>query len=163
MQRFNMLLLSFGVAITVSAQSVVINADGTHSAVIQTGNTVTAINPDGTHSVGMVTGNMITVVDAQGRHSIGFTQSNTNVNINNDHSFSGWGKDAPGLSFNPGSRNREASPNRFYSFTAYNGGSCYIRHQAFIYSFVSHRTLTAIMLGSKNFLDDLETESIKIY
>ncbi|WP_114793264.1 hypothetical protein U0035_01700 [Niabella yanshanensis] len=159
-KKISVLLLLLGAAITSSAQSVVINADGTHSPVIQTGNTVVAINPDGTHSVGMVTGNMITVVDPQGRHSIGFTPANLNSNTTGDSAETYFGQNFHSSSPNFRSRYAEAAPNRFYPLT----GKRIIPLQGiqqFRYSFVSQAALRQIMWGSKNALTYLKMEVIK--
>lgn len=154
----SILFFHFGVAITNSAQSVVINADGTHSPVVQTGNTVIAVNTDGTHSVGMVTGNMITVVDPQGRHSIGFTQADINSNIIGNHANT-YSRSSS-LSFR--SRHCEAAPNRFYSLGGEKNAQQW-RLRKFQYSFVSQTVLGQIISGSKIPLVGLKTEDHKSY
>ncbi|MGE9313259.1 hypothetical protein ACLOAU_16540 [Niabella sp. CJ426] len=156
----SILLFHFGVAITISAQSVVINADGTHSTVVQTGNTVIAVNTDGTHSVGIVTGNMITVVDPQGRHSVGFIPHNINSNTVSNNTSSYWDKNVLSSCLNFRSRHAEAAPNRFYPLTGKRitpepGG------RKFRYSFVSQTALGQIMSAGKNTLDGLKTDQHK--
>ncbi len=159
MQKFlSILLLYFITAMTISAQSVVINADGTHSPVIRTGNTVVAINPDGTHSVGMVTGNMITVVDPQGRHSIGFTQADINSNIIGNHANTYFRSS----SLNFRSRHAEAAPNRFYLVTGKRRTRQW-KPQKFQYSFVSQPALKQIMPGNQNTLAGVKTGNLKSY
>lgn len=156
------LLLYFCVVITASAQSLVINADGTHSPVIQTGNTVVAINPDGTHSVGMITGNMITVVDPQGRHSVGFIPGNINSITISNPALSWWKKDSRGSCLRFRSRYAEAAPNRFYLVTGKRGTRQW-KPQKFQYSFVSQPALKQIMPGNQNTLAGVKTGNLKSY
>ncbi|ASK32532.1 hypothetical protein CEY12_21660 [Chryseobacterium sp. T16E-39] len=51
------------------AQTIVVNPDGTHSTVIDTGATQTIVNPNGTHSTIVGTGMTKTVVNPDGTHS----------------------------------------------------------------------------------------------
>ncbi len=158
----SVLLFHFGVSITISAQYVVVNADGTHSTVVQTGNTVIAVNPDGTHSVGIVTGNMITVVDQQGRHSVGFIPDSMKSNAISNNTSSCWGENAQGAPLNFQSRHCEAAPNRFYSLRGKKNTQQW-RLQKFQYSFIPQTVLKQIRSGSKGSLADLKTEDHKNY
>ena len=160
MQKWIILWLNVLLGITIHAQSVVVNADGTHSPVIQTGNTVVAINFDGTHAVGMVTGNMITVVDPQGMHSVGFIQGNTSSNTITGTTSALWEENARGSSLNFQSRHAEAAPNRFYLSTGKRNTQQW-KPQKFRYSYVSQPALKQIASGSKHALADLKTEDHK--
>ncbi|MGN7786702.1 hypothetical protein ACTJIJ_19365 [Niabella sp. 22666] len=156
----SILFFHFALAITISAQSVVINTDGTHSPVVQTGNTVIAVNADGTHSVGIVTGNIITVVDPQGRHSVGFIPYNINSNTVSNNTSSYWDKNPLGSSLNYRSRHGEAAPNRFYSLGGEENAQLW-KPRDFQYSFVSQTVLEQIISGSKIPLVGLKTEDHK--
>ena len=60
------ILLSLLCMVSISAyaqHTIVVNPDGSHSVVINNGNTATIVNPDGTHSVVINNGNSETVVN----------------------------------------------------------------------------------------------------
>jgi hypothetical protein len=69
-------------SLTAYAQhTVVVNPDGTHSVVIQTGNMITVVNPNGTHSTAIQTGNFITVVNPDGTHSTAMLTGNNTTMV----------------------------------------------------------------------------------
>lgn len=70
MRRIFITLLCM-VSLSAYAQhTVVVNPDGTHSVVINNGNTSTIVNPDGTHSIAINNGNTTTIVNPDGTHSV---------------------------------------------------------------------------------------------
>lgn len=71
------------------AQSVIVNADGTHSVILGEGDNKVIVNPDGTHSVIMGSGTSRIMVNPDGTHSqiIGDGNSKIIVNPNGTHSI----------------------------------------------------------------------------
>lgn len=65
------LVLLTGLQIT-SAQTVFVNADGSHSVGFVNGNSIIAVNANGSHSPGMINGNTAVIVNADGSHSVAF-------------------------------------------------------------------------------------------
>lgn len=71
-----------------SAQTVIVNPNGSHSVVIDNGSTSTIVNPDGTHSVAIHHGSTSTIVNPNGTHSTAIHHGGTStiVNPNGSHS-----------------------------------------------------------------------------
>lgn len=86
-------ILTYGQGIIVNADGthsiminsgntgIIVNANGTHSTVINSGaNISTVVNPNGTHSTLVNNGNIATIVNPDGTHSIGIN-SGSNIQI----------------------------------------------------------------------------------
>ena len=81
------ILLSLLCMVSLSAyaqHTVVVNPDGTHSVVINNGNTSTIVNPDGTHSTAINNGNSTIIVNPDGTHSTAVHNGNSTTLINPD-------------------------------------------------------------------------------
>jgi hypothetical protein len=64
------------------SQTVVVNADGTHSTIIDNGATKTIVNPDGTHTIVINNGVTKTIVNPNGTHSTIIDNGSTKTIIN---------------------------------------------------------------------------------
>ena len=65
------ILFTAGIQIKSSAQTIVVNPDGTHSVILNAESAIaTQVNPDGTHTTIFNHGNMKTIVNPDGSHSI---------------------------------------------------------------------------------------------
>lgn len=76
--------LFFILIFCVSAQTIVVNADGTHSIVINNGATSTVVNPDGTHTTVINNGGTLTIVNADGTHTTVIHNGTTSTIVNPD-------------------------------------------------------------------------------
>ena len=79
------ILLSLLCMVSISAyaqHTVVVNPDGTHSVVINSGNSTTIVNPDGTHSVVINSGNSTTIVNPYGSHTVVMNNGNSATKVN---------------------------------------------------------------------------------
>ena len=79
------ILLSLLCMVSLSAyaqHTVVVNPDGTHSVVINNGNTSTIVNPNGTHSTAIHNGNTTTIVNPDGTHSTAVQNGNISIIVN---------------------------------------------------------------------------------
>lgn len=64
-----LLLAYIFISCLVKAQTVIVNADGTHSILIDNGATKTIVNPDGKHSTVIDNGSTKTIVNPNGTHT----------------------------------------------------------------------------------------------
>ena len=74
------ILLSLLCMVSLSAyaqQTIVVNPDGTHSVVINNGNSATIVNPNGTHSTAIHNGNSSIIVNPDGTHSVVINNGNS--------------------------------------------------------------------------------------
>jgi L-2-hydroxyglutarate oxidase LhgO len=81
------LILTFALlslTLVSNAQGVVVNADGTHSQVINNGSTSMIVNPNGTHSTAFNNGNTSVIFNPNGTLSTAFRNGNTSVVFNSD-------------------------------------------------------------------------------
>ena len=84
-------LLSLLCMVSLSAyaqHTVVVNPDGTHSVVVNNGNSSTIVNPDGSHSTAIHNGNSTTIVNPNGTHSTAIHNGNSSTIVNPDGSHS---------------------------------------------------------------------------
>ena len=72
----------WSLALAASAQGVVVNPDGTHSHIMNNGNTSVIVNPNGTHSTVFHNGNTSVIINPSGTHSTAFRNGNTSVIVN---------------------------------------------------------------------------------
>lgn len=86
--KLGLTLTLLSLALVSNAQGVVINSDGTHSQIINNGNTSIIVNTNGTHSTAFNNGNTSIIVNPNGTHSTAFHNGNTStiVNPNGTHS-----------------------------------------------------------------------------
>lgn len=71
------------VSLSAYAQhTVVVNPDGTHSLVINSGNITTIVNPDGTHSTGIHSGNSTTIVNPDGINTVVIKNEKSATKVN---------------------------------------------------------------------------------
>ena len=82
MTKLHLTFLLIGCAALAQAQGVIVNADGTHSVVVNNGSTSTIVNSNGTHSTAIHNGSTSTIVNANGTHSTAFHNGNTSVIVN---------------------------------------------------------------------------------
>jgi hypothetical protein len=68
-KQYNIILfLAVILNCNINAQTIIINSNGTHSVVINNGNTATIVNPDGTHSTLIKGENTSLIVNPDGTH-----------------------------------------------------------------------------------------------
>ena len=82
MIKLHLTFLLIGCAALAQAQGVIVNADGTHSVVVNNGSTSTIVNSNGTHATAINNGSTSTVVNSNGTHSTAFHNGNTSVIVN---------------------------------------------------------------------------------
>ena len=87
------ILLSLLCMVSLSAyaqHTVVVNPDGTHSVVINNGNSATIVNPDGSHSTAILqhNGNSAIIVNPDGTHSTATHNGNDATIVNPDGTHS---------------------------------------------------------------------------
>lgn len=76
----------WSLALAASAQGVVVNPDGTHSHIMNNGNTSVIVNPNGTHSTAFHNGNTTTILNPDGTQSTRFDNETTSTRRHNDSS-----------------------------------------------------------------------------
>lgn len=81
-KQLSISVLFFFVGCYAIAQSVIVNPDGTHSVIINNGNTSTVVNPNGTHSTLFNNGNTSILVNPNGTHSTVINKGSTSMIIN---------------------------------------------------------------------------------
>nr|MBI1229109.1 hypothetical protein [Cytophagales bacterium] len=81
-EKIDLIIALFAVIDKSTAQSVVVNPDGTHSVVIDNGSTKTIVNPNGTHSTIIGSGTTRTIVNPNGTHSTLISSGATKIIIN---------------------------------------------------------------------------------
>ena len=79
---------SHSIGIDHGSTSIIVHSDGSHSVGINHGTTTTIVNPDGTHSVAINHGSTTTVVNSDGTHSVGINHGNTTTIVNPDGTHS---------------------------------------------------------------------------
>lgn len=62
-------LASVLLSLSLTAQKVIVNPDGTHPVVIDNGNTQTVVHPNGTHSTLIENGSTKSIVNPNGTHT----------------------------------------------------------------------------------------------
>jgi hypothetical protein len=79
---FTLLMLSFLINCYSTAQTIIVNPDGTHSIVINNGITSTIVNPDGMHSTAITNGLTFTLINPDGTHSTGVNNGHMSIIVN---------------------------------------------------------------------------------
>lgn len=87
-EKLSILILMLFVNFIAKPQTVVVNADGTHSIAIDNGSTSLIVNPDGSHTTVINNGNSSLIVNPNGMHSTVINNGSTSTTVNPDGTHS---------------------------------------------------------------------------